>query len=64
MTTLYIAFTDESGSAIASFFSGPQDKAGFPYQATIESSDPKWKAFYDSVPEMMRNGLPEPDSDN
>ena len=63
MTTLYIAFTDESGSAIASFFSGPQDKAAFPHQATIETSDPKWKAFYESIPEMMRDGLPAPTSE-
>lgn len=60
MENLYVAFTDVSQATIAMYFAGPQSTTTFPYQGTVLASDPRWAAFYNSMPVMAQAYLPAP----
>jgi hypothetical protein len=57
-----VSFSDATKQTVNMYFGCPQDETVYPYQGQIETSDPRWKAFYDSIIESLRSGLPEPDA--
>lgn len=61
MTTIFVQFTDESDTVIQNSFASSQDGTGTPNLGTVESSDPRWKTFYDMFPVWSRAGLVAPD---
>lgn len=61
MATLNVQFTDASEETITSYFGAPQDPTQYPNQGTVSADDARWKAFYDSLPDMARDALPAPD---
>lgn len=50
MTAINVQFSDAAGSAVITYFGSPQDPGAYPNQGTLDASDPRWKAWYDSVP--------------
>ncbi|MCT9017166.1 hypothetical protein N6G05_26805 [Cupriavidus gilardii] len=62
MTTIYVQFADETEEVIVSYFGIPQDPDYWKNQGTVESSDPRWKAYYESMASLREMGviLPEP----
>lgn len=57
---LIVQFTDETESKIQSWYLSPQDSDAIPNLGAVEADDPRWKVFYESVPEFMRECFPEP----
>jgi hypothetical protein len=57
---LYVQFSDDTMQVITSLFSGPQDPAEYPNQDVIASTDPRYVAYYYSMPEWFRPYLPSP----
>ena len=55
-----VQFSDETHQHIISYFGSPQDPVDFPNQGVIATSDPRWAEYYNSIPESMRDGLPQP----
>lgn len=62
MTTLYVQFADDTGQVIASWVGSPQDPKVFPNQGTVESSDARWKTYYDAQFQQVQAILPKPDA--
>lgn len=60
MQTLNIQFGDESKTAIVSYFGAPQDPEFWANLGTVDSSDARWKTFYDSQSDEFKIGLPLP----
>jgi hypothetical protein len=59
MTTLCVQYSDTTEAVIVSYFGSPQDPSVYPGYGTVETSDARWKTFYDSEP-FMQSGLPAP----
>jgi hypothetical protein len=63
MTVIYVQFTDVTEQVIQTCFTGPQDPAQWPNQGTVETSDARWKVFYNMLAAVyMADGLPAPTS--
>lgn len=62
MTDIYVQFSDAQSATIESYFSCPQDPSVYPNLGTIQSTDPRWKTFYDSMESMAQSCLPGPGS--
>lgn len=61
MTTLYVQFSDASGTAISTYFSGPQADGVYDNYGTVETSDARWTTFYNALKAAgCALGLPEP----
>ncbi|MFM0328163.1 hypothetical protein [Paraburkholderia strydomiana] len=60
MTTINVQFADDAHSEIVSYFDSEQDSTAWPNQGTVDSSDPRWKAYYEALSSMMQSGLPAP----
>lgn len=60
MSILNVQFTDATETRIQSWFLSPQDPGKMENLGTVEADDPRWKAFYESVPEYMRQCFPAP----
>tara|TARA_Y100000114_G_C11512752_1_gene209763 strand:+ start:85 stop:270 length:186 start_codon:yes stop_codon:yes gene_type:complete len=61
VTTLYVQFYDSSEQEIIALFGGPQDPDVFPNQGTVDTSDTRWKAYYDKQDAFIKTLLPKPD---
>jgi hypothetical protein len=61
MTTVYVAFTDGTKTAVSSYFTCSQNLVAWPNQGEMETSDPIWRAFYIAQPGWMQAALPDPD---
>lgn len=48
MTTINVQFADATKQTIVSYFSSAQDSGAWPNCGAVDSSDPTWKAYYDS----------------
>ncbi len=57
---IYVQFSDESYRDIVSYFGGPQDPVVCPHQGKIYPSDSRYRAFYESLHETSRQGMPIP----
>jgi hypothetical protein len=60
MTTLNVQFSDASETAIISYFGSPQDAEVWRDVGEVESSDPRWKAYYDAQLISIQEVLPLP----
>ena len=60
MQTIYVQFSDESESTVASYFAGPQDPEDHPHQGELAASEPRWASFYNEMPAIMKGSLPAP----
>jgi hypothetical protein len=47
MLLVHVGFTDQTETAVSSFFDSPQDPESFPYQGVIPDDDPRYLAFLD-----------------
>lgn len=56
-----VQFEDETEAVIISYFAGPQDPAYWKFQGTVDSSDPRWHTYYNSLPDWLKPYLPTPD---
>jgi len=63
MVALYVQFSDSTETEITSIFSCPQNPSSFPNQAEIDSSDSRYKAYYEALSPIAtaNSGLPVPD---
>lgn len=61
MTTLNVQFTDSTDAVILSYFAGHQDPEVYPNQGTVESSDDRWKVFFETLPSAVQSTLPAPE---
>jgi hypothetical protein len=57
---LYVQFSDDTMQTIISLFGGPQDPSEYPNQDVIDSTDPRYVAYYNSMPASFRPYLPSP----
>lgn len=57
-----VQFSDSSETTIASFFGCQQPAEAYPNQAQIQSTDPRWAAFYVAQPGDAQAALPSPGS--
>ncbi|WP_155742707.1 hypothetical protein [Variovorax paradoxus] len=48
------------GERIESWFAGPQDPKHWPNVTEIEANDPRYVAYYETLPAGARQGLPLP----
>jgi hypothetical protein len=56
-----VNFADSTQAAITMYFGGPQPDDSYPNLGTVDTSDARWVAFYDSIP-FANAGLPAPTS--
>jgi hypothetical protein len=62
MTSIFVQFSDASQESVISAFSCPQNIEAWPNQGEIDSSDPRWKAYYSSIPDgPLKHAWPSPD---
>ncbi|MDR5815780.1 hypothetical protein QCE62_19525 [Caballeronia sp. LZ033] len=61
MTTIYVQFSDDTDTTIISYFSCPQDPDVWANQGTIDSSDPRWKVYFDAQSPFIQGLIPNPD---
>lgn len=61
MTTIYVQFSDDTETLIVSIFGGPQDPEYWPNQGQVEASDPRYKVFYDALPDCVKEYWPVPE---
>ncbi|WP_454825408.1 hypothetical protein [Paraburkholderia xenovorans] len=61
MKQVHVQFLDESDSTIVAVFAGPQDSSVYPNQGTIDVSDSRYVAFFNSIPEIARQAMQLPD---
>lgn len=60
MDPIYVQFADTSETTVISFFSCPQDPSVWPNQGVLESDDERWRKYFTSLPDYVREGLPDP----
>lgn len=60
MEALNVQFADASETTIVSLFSSPQDPTVYSNLGTVEPSDARWAAFYNSLPAWAHQGIPAP----
>jgi hypothetical protein len=61
MTTMNVQFSDSTDQTIIAAFAVAQDPAYYTNLGTVDTSDPRWKTYYDSLPEFAQAGWPAPD---
>ncbi|KIS52222.1 hypothetical protein A8E25_30140 [Burkholderia cenocepacia] len=60
MELLNVQFSDDTETSIISVFNCPQDPLAWPHQGQVSLDDPRYHAYFSSVPEALLAGLPEP----
>jgi hypothetical protein len=55
-----VQFSDSTEASLASYFSGPQNETEWTNLGVIDTSDARYKAFYDSMPFAAQQGMPSP----
>lgn len=55
-----VQFVDETQDVISCYFGCPQDESIYENLGEVGLDDPRWLAFYDSMPEYCREYLPAP----
>lgn len=58
---MLVQFQDSTEQVIVSYFGSPQDPAYYPNLGTVDTSDPRWRTFYELFPSWMSAGMPPPD---
>jgi hypothetical protein len=60
MTNLNVQFADSSDAVIVSYFGAPQNAAIYGNMGTVDTSDAKWKDYFESQPVWVKPFLPAP----
>jgi hypothetical protein len=61
MTIVNVQFSDATSQTVVAFFSSPQDENSYPYQGQVDTTDDRYKAFYNTLnPVSARATLPAP----
>ncbi|HIE4193436.1 MULTISPECIES: hypothetical protein [Burkholderia] len=60
MATIYVQFTDSAETDVSSVFPCPQDEDLYPNQGEMETSDARYKAFFESLPAVSQTYIPRP----
>jgi hypothetical protein len=60
METVFVSFSDETETVINGGIGGPQPMESVPYQGEVAVNDPRYVAWFDSLPEWSQIYLPEP----
>lgn len=60
MTTVYVQFADSTDAMIVAAFAVAQNPAYYPNSGEVDTSDARWKTYYDSLPEFAQVGWPAP----
>lgn len=55
-----VRFSDETDEVIVSYFAGPQDPSVFPNLGTVDTSDARWKSYYEAQPAALQACFPTP----
>lgn len=58
---LFIQFKDETESEVVSYFMSKQDPEVYQFLGEIDTSDERWKKYYESLPPYAQELVPEPD---
>ena len=61
MSNIYVQFNDAEKTSIVSLFNIPQDSIAGPCQGVVDTSDPRYAAYWKAIPDLMRQYLPRPD---
>jgi len=61
MKNIYVQFSDSNETQIVAIFGNPQPASFYPDQGTVENSDLRYVAFYDSLPDTEKHDWPVPD---
>jgi hypothetical protein len=62
MATINVQFQDSTNKVITSYFPNEQDPSVFQNQGEVDTSDMRWKTYYDGIPPSDRVDLPSPDA--
>ena len=57
---IYVQFYDEKKEVIISVFSSEQSSDAYKNLGLVEPDDPRYAAFYDSIPDESRDGMIKP----
>lgn len=57
---MFVEFSDASKTAMIAVFSGPADINDHPVQGEIEPNDPRYAAFYNSLPTGISDVITTP----
>lgn len=60
MSEINVSFSDATEATITSYFACPQDPGVWPNQGVMQSSDARWKTFYETLPANAAQFLPAP----
>lgn len=60
MANINVQFSDDTETTVVGFFGSPQDPNFYPNIGEIDSSDPRWKSYYDNQPAWVQQYLPAP----
>lgn len=60
MTTLNVQFADNAEAIIISYFGAPQNSSVYENVGTVDTSDAKWKTYFESQPVWAQPYLPAP----
>ena len=55
---LLVQFSDSTQETIIAFLPGLQDPVVFPNQGEVDSTDPRWKAFFHNLPDTVQASMP------
>ncbi len=58
---LNVQFADATERVIIAYFGSPQDPNFYENLGQVDSSDPRWHAYVDSLPEWIKPLLPAAD---
>lgn len=61
MASLFVQFADDTEEVIVSYFPAQQDPKVYPHQGTVDTSDPRWRVFWEALPDSAKPYLPAPD---
>lgn len=57
---MFVQFSDAAEQQIVAVFSCEQDADAYPYQGRVDVADARYSAYYNSLCEESRSGLPVP----
>ncbi len=60
MTAVNVLFSDGSAATIIGYFSSPQTEANYPNFGSVDSTDSRWKTYYEAQPDFIQVTLPPP----
>jgi hypothetical protein len=58
---MFVQFDSPEHTAIISKFGCPQDPATWPNMGEVSVADPRYRAYFESVPESVKTSWPQPE---